>query len=200
MLPNTAVKDNRSSSKTPAWQRQGFDSPEEARQYRRSAYGTNTSRQRAQRPDVLVTNAPKKADIDVMSPLWEALDKEAGRESAHALDGHLQHDYADGDHLTISLNSIRYHVQIMAAFNVFGRLRYRIQFADGTAKGLCMALTQAQLRSITITATEGGLTRSYNESQQPYNAVQEAVAVMTAHDDILSLKRGSRRSQLRPTK
>jgi hypothetical protein len=161
----------------PKWARQGFDSPDAARQHRRSEYGTNSNRQQP-RTQVYDRVPVKEADINLIDPIIDAIDQLAGRESAHAYDGGQQHVYGSDESLVIRLtDGVEYEVTVTAAFSVFNRLRYRIRFANG----LSLALTQAQLLKVVL----------------PDAPVNEQIS---EHMQIIALKRGSRRARSRGNK
>lgn len=133
---------------TPVWVRQGFNSKEEQRQYRRSEYGTNSRRQQPRGKDF---NRPRvwseQEETEVLSfidTFMLALDREAGREGSHARDAHQAFLYEEGEVVELSLGGETHTVKIAQRWSASDRLRYRLKFASG----MTAMVTQAQLGKI----------------------------------------------------
>lgn len=132
----------------PAWKRAGFDSAEEARQYRRSQYGTNSRRQQPKTRDWhharVWTDAQETHVESFIDWVLEAVDRNCGREGLYPRDEHEAFVYEVGQTLDITLDDKCYAIKIMDRYSAVGRLRYRVKFPDGMTD----MLTQAQLRKV----------------------------------------------------
>ena len=147
------------STRTKKMQALGLTSMDELRHVERIERGTGQKRQ-----------TPRKFDRDdqdhavhvgqdkqsFLERLWDFIDREVGAESAFpkggAHDGQVSrgqepgHVYAEGDTLNVKIAGDEHRVTVTSCYDVFFRLRYRIEFANGAQ----MALTQAQLLKIRV--------------------------------------------------
>lgn len=137
----------------------GLSSMDELRHYERFERGTNAQRQkprkddRDQRDHAVHVGNDKQAFLE---KLWDFIDQEVGAESAFPKDGTHDgqtargqqpgHVYGEGDTLTVKIAGGEHIVTVTSCYDVFYRLRYRIQFPNGAE----MALTQAQLLKLRV--------------------------------------------------
>lgn len=138
----------------------GLSSMDELRHYERFERGTNAQRQKPRKDD---RNDERDHAVHVgndkqafLERLWDFMDREVGAESAFPKDGRADeqvvrgqqpgHVYGEGATVTVSLAGADHRVTITSCYDVFFRLRYRIEFANGAQ----MALTQAQLLKIRV--------------------------------------------------
>lgn len=138
----------------------GLSSMDELRHYERFERGTNAQRQKPRKDD---RNDERDHAVHVgndkqafLERLWDFMDREVGAESAFPKDGRADgqvvrgqqpgHVYGEGDTLTVKLAGADHRVTVVSCYDVFFRLRYRIEFANGAQ----MALTQAQLLKIRV--------------------------------------------------
>lgn len=135
--------------KLPAYQRRGFQSRAEERQYKRFERGTRSDKQRSNAGDYADSSSRFEQAVyigdqaaEAVNPIYERLDRLAGSEGKYDHDGKELHRYTVGTSLCTKLHGQA--VKVLERWNVFDRLRYRIQFVDGQT----IALTQAQLISV----------------------------------------------------
>lgn len=138
----------------------GLTSMDELRHYERFERGTNAQRQKPRKDDrtderdhAVHVGSDKQSFLE---PLFDHLDTVVGGESTFPKDGTHDgraargqqpgHAYGDGDKLTVDFSGKHFDVTVVSCYDVFFRLRYRIQFPNGAE----MALTQAQLLKIRV--------------------------------------------------
>lgn len=138
----------------------GLTSMDELRHVERIERGTAQTRQKPRkfdRDDRASYAAPVGQDKQsFLERLWDYMDREIGAESAFPKDGTHDgqvsrgqqpgHVYGEGDTLRVTIAGDEHRVTIASCYDVFYRLRYRIEFANGAQ----MALTQAQLLKIRV--------------------------------------------------
>jgi len=148
------------NSRNKKMQALGLTSMDELRHVERLERGTGQQRQKPRkfdRDDRPAYAAPVGSDKQsFLERLWDFIDREIGRESDFPKDGTHDgqvsrgqqpgHVYAEGDTLSVRIAGEEHRVTVASCYDVFYRLRYRVQFANGAQ----MALTQAILLRIRV--------------------------------------------------
>lgn len=156
------VEEQIQKQRLPKWKQQGFDSPEEARQYRRYQDGTNGRRQRSRHNDY-ESREPISAKKLLQLEEMRAKEKRA---------------FGLGDTVTIQVAAgWTTEAQIVGAFVSGGSWMYE------TDCGYKRSVSQAELLTIN-TRTESQL-------------IDDMRALVMECEQVLALKRGSRRRDLR---
>jgi hypothetical protein len=154
----------------PKHKRQGFDSPAEARQYRRQQYGTNSRRQRSRYHD-------DGLDIEREAKSAAKFMREEERRATEKRAFNL------GDEITLQLAQGKTDTAtIMEAFtNKDGKWVYH------TDSGYARRVMQAELLIL----------NGRDSLAQP--VIIAAASIVAERDEVQAFKRGSRRRDLRPS-
>lgn len=127
----------------------GFTSREERLQHDRYSAGTNGYKQRPRYREGIVEGfrPMKREEEQVFVQLIEAINPEAGRESAYPQDAHEAPRYAVGQELTLRLIGQEWQVRVQHVAAMFDRWRVKVEFLTTDAS---FTVTQAQLAHIEV--------------------------------------------------
>ena len=154
---------------------------QERLQIRRFNNGTNGARQRPRveaAPPVLKPrfSAVSEQEMAFIDGIVEGLPLEG----TFPKDMGSKHLWAEGARIVLAVGKVIYVARVISAYEVFDRLRYRVEFA---CNGVQMSFTQAQMLALKPT-----------RKPDIAPAVEKAIADVL---EIASIKRGSRRVDVR---